>query len=78
MTQYLTCTDTYLLISVLFIISVTLYISPYPQGILIPCFLDPLLLLGMFIFRLALHDNLNHFGSLLVLHSAPHSTLCPT
>ena len=29
--QYLTCTDTYLLISVLFIISVSLYISPYPQ-----------------------------------------------
>jgi len=30
-TRYLTCTYTYLPISVLFIISVTLYISPYPQ-----------------------------------------------
>jgi len=30
-TRYLTCTYMYLLISVLFIISVTLYISPYPQ-----------------------------------------------
>jgi len=29
--QYLTRTDTYLSISVLFIISVSLYISPYPQ-----------------------------------------------
>jgi len=29
--QYLTRTDTYLSISVLFIISISLYISPYPQ-----------------------------------------------
>jgi len=58
---YLTRTDTYLLISVLFIISVTLYISPYPQGILILSSLDPLL--GMFMFRLVLHNNLNPFGS---------------
>ena len=47
----------YLLISVLFIISVTLYISPYLQGILILSFSDPLL--GMFMFRLVLHNNLN-------------------
>jgi len=60
-TRYLTRTDTYLLISVLFIISVTLYISPYPQGILILFSSDPLL--GMFMFRLVLHNNLNIFGS---------------
>jgi len=60
-TRYLTHTDTYLLIAVLFIISITLYISPYPQGILILSSLDPLL--GMFMFRLVLHNNLNSFRS---------------
>jgi len=60
-TWYLTRTDTYLPVSVLFIISVTLYISPYPQGILILSSSDPLL--GMFMFRLVLHNNLNIFGS---------------
>jgi len=60
-TQYLTRTDMYLPISVLFIISVILYISPYPQGILILSSLDPLLV--MFMFRLVLHNNLNTFGS---------------
>jgi len=45
-TWYLTRTDTYLPSSVLFIISVTLYISSYPQGILILSSSDPLL--GMF------------------------------
>ena len=59
--QYLTRTDTYLLISVLFIISVVLYISPYPQEDPFLSSLDPLL--GMFIFRLVLHNNLKTFGS---------------
>jgi len=58
-TRYLTHTDMYLMVSVLFIISVTLYISPYPQGILILSSSDPLL--GMFMFRLVLHNNLNTF-----------------
>ena len=47
-TRYLTHTDTYLPSLVLFIISVTLYISPYPQGIPILSSSDPLL--GMFMF----------------------------
>ena len=60
-TRYLTHTDTYFPSSVLFIISVTLYISPYLQEILILSSLDPLL--GMFVTRLVLHNNLIHFGS---------------
>ena len=47
-TRYLTRTDMYLPSSVSFIISVTPYISPYPQGILILSSSDPLL--GMFMF----------------------------
>ena len=59
--QYLTRTDTYLSISVLFIISVSLYISPYPQEDSYPSSLDPLL--GMSVIRVVLHNNLILFGS---------------